>query len=226
MTINVNGVALDRVLVNGTRMERVYINGTQVYEAANGNVTQVFTGGGSGSFSLGAEDLNRHFVLVGTQFSGSGLPLPSTPTVNGSSMSLITYGSSGNFDDGGVTGIYTIKIPTGTGTVSFSAGSFGVVAIYRVTGCSQMTSPVSSGTTNGSLGSNYGSPSNGQGCCFVGTVGNFYNPAVPSPNSSGLGYAGSFGAVSAANSVSANSQYVSTNGNQISSFAIFAYDLY
>ena len=229
MTLNVNDTEMSLVNVNGTRMEVVNVNGTEVYRAQNGNVTLVLSNdSGGGSFDPGPEDLNRHFVVVGGRFSGGGLPFPSAPSINGVAMTGITAGTSGNFDDGGITGIYTIKIPTGTGTFSVSGALYTAITVYRVTGCYAMTSAVSAATTAGAINGNATSPANGKGCAFAGTVGNFYDPTVSAPVSSGLAapHPVSDSYHAASNTVTAGAQYIATNGNQISSYAVFAYDLF
>ena len=230
MTINLNGTEISEVNLNGTRMEVVNINGTEVYRAENGDVTMVYTGGRNGTFSPGAEDVNRHFVLVGVRFSGDGLPQPTTPTINGTSMTLITRGSSGVGDDGGITGVYTIKIPTGTGNLTVAQGGtyFNYIAIYRVTGIYAMTTStaLSYQTVGGAISGAKTSSANG--CFFGGSVTNFGTPSFPSPNSTGLTYTAPAdqGRIAASRTTTGPTQTVSLNGNQINSYAIFGYDLY
>jgi hypothetical protein len=230
MTLNVNGTEMSLVYANGTRMEVVNVNGTEVYRAENGGVTMVYTGSSNGTFSPGAEDVNRHFVLVGVRFSGSGLSQPTTPTVNGTPMTLITRGSSGVADDGGISGVYTIKIPTGTGTFTVAQGgtAFTYIAIYRVTGIYAMTTStaLSTQTRNGSISDIQASSSNG--CFFGGSVTNFGTPSFPSPNSAGLTYTApsAQGRIAASNVTTGPTQLVQLNGNQINSYAIFGYNLF
>lgn len=228
MTLNVNGTEMSLVYANGTRMSVVNVDGTEVYRAENGNVTLVYTGSPNGTFSPGVEDLNRHFVVVGVRFSGSGLPQPTTPTINGTSMNLITRGSSPVGDDGGITGIYTIKIPTGTGSFTIAQGGtvFIGVAIYRVTGIYSMTSALAAGTNNGSIVGSVTSSANG--CFFGASVSNFATPAYPSPNSSGLLYdvGSDQGRMAASNTTTGPTQSISLTGGQINSYATFGYNLY
>jgi hypothetical protein len=215
-----------RVNVNGTRMSVVNVNGTEVYRAENGNVTMIYTGGPSGSFSPGAEDINRHFVYVGLRFSGSALGSPTTPTINGTSPTTIITAVGNGGGDGGMVGIYTIKIPTGTANISFSQGGnvFTYAAIYRVTGCFSMTSAL----TASSGGGTYNSSSNG--CFFGASVSNFsLPPSFPSPNSSGLLVtfnAADGGRIAASNVTTGPTQGVSLSGNQINCGATFGYDLF
>jgi len=228
MTLNVNSTEMSLVYANDTRMSVVNVNDTEVYRAENGNVTLVYTGSPNGTFSPGIEDLNRHFVVVGTRFSGSALSNPTTPTINGTSMTLITRGNSTDYDDGGITGIYTIKIPTGTGSFTIAQGgtAFVGVAIYRVTGIYSMTSPLSQNSSSNSITGSQTSSANG--CFFGASVSNFATPAYPSPNSSGLLYdvGSNQGRMAASNTTTGPTQTVSLTGNQVNSFAIFGYDLY
>lgn len=229
MTINVNGNAMSVVNVNGTRMEVVNINDTEVYRAQNGNVTLVSAN--NSSFSPGAEDVNRHFVVLTSQFSGGGLPFPSVPSINGTATTQINADTSGAFDDGGTAGIYTIKIPTGTGTFTLSGGSGTPFTIYRVVGCASMNvgDAVSRQTNNGVTGpGNVASPANGKGCFFGVAVGNFSTPPGITPTSAGLdpGYTENACRHTASNVVTANTQFINLNGNQISSFVIFPYTLF
>lgn len=230
MTLNVNSTEMSLVNLNGTRMEVVNINGTEVYRAENGNVTMVYTGAEDGTFSPGVEDVNRHFVLLGVRFSGDGLGNAATPTINGTSMTLITRGNSSFEDDGGITGIFTIKIPTGTGTFTVAQGStaFNYIAIYRVTGIYEMTTStvLSSQSTRPSITGAETSSANG--CFFGASVQNFGTPSFPTPNSTGLTYTAPSdqGRIAASNVTTGPTQTVSLNGTQINSFAIFGYDLF
>jgi hypothetical protein len=225
MTLNVNGTEMSLVNLNGARMEAVNINGTNVYNAANGNVTMIYTGTENGTFDPGVEDVNRHFVVVGVRFSGDGLGNAATPTINGTSMTLITRGNSSFGDDGGITGIFTIKIPTGTGTFTVAQGStaFNYIAIYRVTGIFEMTTDtvLSSQSTRPTITGEKTSSANG--CFFGASVTNFGLPSFPSPNSTGLTYTApsNQGRIAASNVTTGPTQTVSLNGSQINSFAIF-----
>jgi len=229
MALTLNDTEMSEVYLNGTRMEVVNVNGTEVYRAENGNVTMVYTGAEDGTFDPGAEDVNRHFVLLGVRFSGDPLSTPTTPTINGTTMTLITRGSGSGGDDGGITGVYTIKIPTGTGrfTVAQGGTEFTYVAIYRVTGIFSMTATddLSSGSGNGLSGAK---TSSANGCFFGASVSNFATPSFPSPNSTGLTYTApsSQGRMAASNVTTGPTQTVSITGNQMNSFAIFGYDLY
>ena len=223
MTLNVNGSPMSLVNVNGTRMEVVNVNGTEVYRAENGNVTLAGTGY---SFNAGVEDINRHFVLVGGRFSGGALGTQPIPTVNGSPCTQIANYVGNGGGDGGVAGIFTIKIPTGTGTFTIGNSTFFYYAIYRVTGCVAMTTPL----TVSAGGGTYNSSSHG---CFFGTsVSNFAQPPAPTPNSSGLAvnfYAqvgASGGYIAASNTTTGPTQGVGLGGNQINAGATFAYDLF
>lgn len=220
MPLNVNGTEMSIVRVDNTRMERVFVNGTKVYQALNGNVTLAGIGY---SFDAGEEDANRHFVLVGGVFSGGALGQQPVPTVNGVSCVSIQNNVGNGFGDGGAAGIFTIKIPTGTGTFSIgNVSSFNFV-IYRVTGCFSMTSALTASSGGGS----YNATNNG---CFFGvSVQNFGNAPVPSPSSSGLAFSGVFGrdvSIAASNTTTGPTQSVSLGGNQINAGATFAYDLF
>lgn len=223
MTLNVNGTEMSLVYANGTRMSVVNVNGTEVYRAENGNVTLAGTGY---SFDPGVEDINRHFVLVGARFSGSALSQQPVPYVNGSPCTTIQNNVGNGGGDGGVAGIFTIKIPTGTGTFTITNSTFFYYAIYRVTGIYSMTSALSSGSGSGT----YNSSSNG--CFFGATLSNFAQPPTATPNSSGLtvnffAQVGASGGVcTASNSTTGPTQYVYLGGNQVNAGAIFAYDLY
>jgi hypothetical protein len=145
-------------------------------------------------------------------------------------MTLITRGNSSFEDDGGITGIFTIKIPTGTGTFTVAQGStaFNYIAIYRVTGIYEMTTDtvLSSQSTRPSITGAKTSSANG--CFFGASVRNFGTPPVPSPNSTGLTYTAPAdqGTIAASNVTTGPTQTVSLTGSQINSFAIFGYDLY
>ncbi len=223
MTLNVNGSPMSLVNVNGTRMEVVNVNGTEVYRAQNGNVTLAGTGY---SFDAGLEDINRHFVLVGARFSGSGLGTQPIPYVNGSPCTEIANYVGNGGGDGGVAGIFTIKIPTGTGTFTISNSTFYYYAIYRVTGCFSMTTPL----TVSSGGGTYSSSANG--CFFGASVSNFAQPPAPTPNSAGLAFnsfallGASGGYIAASNTTTGPTQSVGLGGNQINAGATFAYDLF
>ena len=159
-------------------------------------------------------------------FSGSALGTPTTPTINGTSPTTIITAVGNGGGDGGMVGIYTIKIPTGTSNISFSQGgnAFTYAAIYRVTGCFSMTSAL----TASSGGGTYNSSSHG--CFFGASVSNFALPgSYPSPNSSGLLVtfnASDGGRIAASNATTGPTQSVSLSGNQINCGATFAYDLY
>lgn len=201
-----------------------------VSAAANGDVTLVYSGSTNGTFDPGVEDVNRHFVLVGIRFSGSALSDATTPTINGTSMTLITRGVGNGGGDGGISGVYTIKIPTGIGlfTIAQTGTIFTHCAIYRVTGIVEMTtSTVLSSQSGTSLSGSKASSSNG--CFFGGSVSNFAIPGVISPSSSGLSVlfnSSDGGRVAASNSTTGPTQTVSLTGNQINSYAIFGYDLF
>ncbi len=230
MAITLNGTEMTEVNLNGTRMEVVNINGTEVYRAENGDVTMIYTGSRNGTFSPGVEDVNRHFVLLGVRFSGDGLSLPTTPTINGTSMTLITRGSGSGGDDGGITGVYTIKIPTGTDDFTVAQGGtyFNYIAIYRVTGIFSMEAAdaLSSGSSSSSITGAKTSSENG--CFFGASVRNFGTPSFPTPNSTGLTYTAPSdqGRIAASNVTTGPTQTVSLTGNQMNSYAIFGYDLY
>lgn len=226
MTLNVNGTEMSLVNVNGTRMQVVNVNGTEVYRAENGNVTMIYTGTG-GSFDPGVEDLNRHFVAACTRFSGSALGYPSPPAINGVTMNTITAGVGNGFGDGGITGIYTLKIPTGTSSLSISIGSFTYVALYRVTGIYSMTTAIAAGSSAGGIGGSVASSDNG--CFFGASVTNFTQPPYPSPSIGSLQYNtnnDSQGRMGATNDTTGPTQSISLGGNQVNSYATFGYDLY
>jgi len=224
MTLNVNSTEMTVVNVNGTRMSVVNVNGTEVYRAENGNVT--LAGFYTSSFDPGPEDINRHFVLVGARFSGSALGTQPVPTVNGVFCNTIQNNVGNGFGDGGVAGIFTIKIPTGTGTFTIGNISSYAFAIYRVTGIFSMASALTASAGGGT----YSSSSNG--CFFGASVSNFAQPPAPSPNSSGLlvnGFAiegAGGGYMAASNTTTGPTQGVSLGGNQINAGATFAYDLF
>ena len=226
MALTLNGTDMSRVYLNGTRMEAVNINGTNVYNAANGNVTMVYTGGPNASFSPGAEDANRHFVLVGVRFSGVPIGNAPVPLINGTTPTTIVYFRGTGGGDEGVCGIYTIKIPTGTADIPVSQGgaAFSNVAIYRVTGIFSMETALTA--SNG--GGTYNSSANG--CFFGATVQNFGTPPFPTPNSAGLTFTGGSGPVqgrmAASNVTTGPTQAVGLGGNQANCGATFGYDLY
>jgi hypothetical protein len=221
MALTLNGTEMTEVNLNGTRMEIVNINGTEVYRAAaSGDVTYIGTGY---SFDPGVEDINRHFVLVGGVFSGFALPGQPVPTVNGVSCSSIQNNVSLAGGDGGAAGIFTIKIPTGTGTFTIGNVANYNFVIYRVTGIFSMATALDSSSGGGT----YNSSANG---CFFGvTVQNFGDAPVPSPNSAGLAFSGVFGrdvSIAASNTTTGPTQSVSLGGSQINAGATFAYDLF
>lgn len=229
MTLNVNSTEMSVVNVNGTRMEVVNVNGTEVYRAQNGNVTLL--GNAVTSFTNTTEDLNRHFVLVGSNFSGSNFGTPPVPTINGTSCAVIQNVVFNN-GDGGVAGIFTFKAPTGS---SFSIGNVGIYSsftVYRVIGCTSMllADALFSGqrgagqTPNNITGAK---TSSANGCFFAAAVSNFSNAPQPSPNSSGLSYnAGGSGHRAASNTTTGPTQTVSIAGDQANVGAIFAYTLF
>lgn len=226
MALNVNGTAMTLVNANGTRMSVVNVNGTEVYRAENGNVTMIYTGTG-GSFDPGVEDINRHFVAACTRFSGSALPAPSAPSINGVTMNTITGLNGNGFGDGGITGIYTLKIPTGTSSLSISIANFTYVALYRVTGIYSMTTATAAGSSAGGISGNVASSANG--CFFGASVSNFTQPPYPSPNIGSLIYNtnnDSQGRMGATNATTGPTQSISLGGNQVNSYATFSYDLF
>jgi len=197
-----------------------------VSAAANGDVTMIYTGSG-GSFNPGVEDINRHFVAVCTRFSGGGLPSPGAPLINGVTMTTITSGVGNGFGDGGITGIYTIKIPTGTSSLPISIDIFTYVALYRVTGIISMTTALASGTSAGAISGSVTSSANG--CFFGASVQNFAQPSYPSPSIVSLRYntdGSNQGRMGATNATTGPTQSISLDGNQINSYATFAYDLF
>ena len=220
MTLNVNNTAMSLVNVNGTRMEVVNVNGTEVYRAEKGNVTLVSVD--SLSFSPGLEDINRHFVLVGVNFSGNAFGGQPVPTVNGIGCNSIVNAVGNGGGDGGIAGIFTVKIPTGTGTFTIgNSGSFRL-SVYRVTGCFSMATALTASTGGGS----YNGSANG--CFFGASVSNFSNAPTPTPNSAGLvyGYPNVAGTTAASNTTTGPIQSVGLGGNQINAGATFAYDLF
>jgi hypothetical protein len=226
MTLNVNGTEMSVVNVNGTRMSVVNVNGTEVYRAENGNVTLIY-GGTGGSFDPGVEDINRHFVAACTRFSGSGLPFPSAPSINGVTMNTITAGVGNGFGDGGITGIYTLKIPTGTSSLSISIGIFTYVALYRVTGIYSMTTATAAGSSAGGISGDVASSANG--CFFGASVQNFGKPPYPSPSIGSLQFNtdnDAQGRMGATNATTGPTQSISLGGNQQNSYATFAYNLF
>jgi hypothetical protein len=226
MTINVNSTEMSLVNVNGTRMSVVNVDGTEVYRAENGNVTLIY-GGTGGSFDPGVEDVNRHFVAVCTRFSGSALGSPSAPSISGTTMNTITSGVGNGGGDGGITGIYTLKIPTGTSSLSISIASFTYVALYRVTGIASMTSAIAAGTSAGAISGSVASSDNG--CFFGASVQNFGKPSYPSPSISSLQFNtdnDAQGRMGATNDTTGSTQSINLDGNQINSYATFGYDLY
>jgi len=226
MTLNVNSTEMTVVNVNGTRMSVVNVDGTEVYRAENGNVSLIY-GGTGGSFSPGVEDINRHFVAVCTRFSGSGLPFPSAPSINGITMNTITSGVDNKLGDGGTTGIYTLKIPTGTSSFSISVAIFSYAALYRVTGITSMTSAISAGTSGGGISGSVASSSNG--CFFGASVTNFGRPSYPSPSIGSLQFntdGDVQGRMGATNATTGPTQSINLDGNQINSYATFGYDLF
>lgn len=227
MALTFNGTNITEVYFNGTRMTTVNFNGTEFIGAANGDVTMVYTGSPNGSFSPGAEDINRHFVLVGTRFSGIPIGSPPTPLINGTTPTTIITGNGGAEGDEGVVGIYTIKIPTGTANIPVSQGgaAFSYVAIYRVTGIVSMTTPLTASNSGGTY------TSSANGCFFGASVSNFSQPPYPSPSIGSLqfgtdGDTGSQGRMGATNATTGPTQSVVLSGNQINAGATFAYDFF
>lgn len=168
MSIKLNNVNATDVFFNGTRMESVQFNGSTIHNAKNGNVSLARTG--AGSFSPGEEDVNRHFVVIQTQFSSSSLPNRPIPTLDGSSMLTVFNRTNYFYDDGHSVRISTIKLPTGTANVTV-ADTDGFVLVFRVVGCSSMATPFASTYTEGSAGVTLNTPTNG--CSFLGFVHNF-----------------------------------------------------
>jgi hypothetical protein len=219
MTLNVNDTEMSLVNVNGTRMEVVNVNGTEVYRAQNGNVTLAYAGGVSGSFSPGAEDVNRHFVVIGTLFLGTGSRPVTAPLINGVATTQIVANVVGGSDFGSC-GIFSIKAPTGTSSFTVSAPAFETATVYRVTGINSMASALSTGTSSGNA------TSSAKGCFFGASVGNFSLPPSPTPNSSGLAASYVYGCAAASNVTTGPTQSVGLNGSQANCFAIFAYDIF
>lgn len=228
MALTLNGTDMSQVYLNGTRMEVVNINGTEVYRAENGNVTLVGTAYGSNyTFDPGIEDVNRHFVLVGERFSGSALSTQPIPYVEGIECSVIENRVGNGGGDGGVAGIFTVKIPTGTGTFTITNSVYMYYAIYRVTGIVDMTTALMSSGSGGTY------TSSSHGCFFGATLSNFATPPIATPNSAGLTVnfrtlvSGDSGGISTASNITTGpTQTVTLGGNQVNAGATFAYDLY
>jgi len=219
MTISLNGTSMTEVYLNGTRMEIVNINGEEVYRAENGNVTLVSSG--SNTFSPGAEDLNRHFVILSGRFTASTTSTGPVPTINGASGTTIKNAVDNSNDDGGRCGIFTFKIPTGTGTFTV-ANVDSNFCVYKVTGITSMAAAFATAQNSGGSTISVTSPTNG--CGFVVAVNNFgsvgaltgtdtdlrYNPGNP-----GFG----------ANRAVTSGTHVFEGATQVNIAATFEYDL-
>lgn len=229
MTFSINGTQMTQVNVNGTRMTVVQVNGTEVFRADNGNVTLV--SGNSTSFNPGLEDVNRHFVILTGNFSSNpfkdpitGQPSPGPiPTINGSTgMTILNIVDNGN-DDGGRAGIFTFKIPTGTGTFTVGGITSGDFAVYRVVGINSMTTAYA--TIQTSNNTTYSLNSSANGCGFVVAVRNFNSVTSITGTTPGLtffpGNPG-FGATNPTTSPTQSYQAYS----QCNIAATFAYNLY
>lgn len=193
--------------------------------AAKGNVTMLSTGTGSTlSFVDMEEDVNRHYVILGTDFSASAQSLQPVPTINGIACQTIGNRVANGGDDGSSQGIFTLKLPTGTGVFTVENINTFVITVYRVTGCISMAVPLEVATARSTTASITASDN---GCFFGVCVDNFSSAPLPYPNSEGLTRAlGTNGSVGASNSTSGPTQTANMNGNQGNLYATFAYDIY
>jgi hypothetical protein len=185
MAINLNNSSILRVNYNNVRMEKVFINGVQVLEEMSGAVTLVSSN--STSFSPGAEDVNRHFVILSGRFSSNALGTGPVPTINSQSGTTILNQVNNQFNDGGRCGIFTFKIPTGTSTFTVeNAGD--PFCVFRVVGVPSMTSAFATAVNAGGP-INVASPASpAKGCGFVVAVNNFGSVGAISGTDSDLRY--------------------------------------
>lgn len=177
MTAQFNGTSLTDVYFNGSRVESVVFNGTTVHNAKKGAVSYIMSG--TGNFDPGEEDINRHFVVVQSEFSSGGLPDRPVPTINGTSMNTVANRTNYFYEDGHSVRISTLKIPTGTGTFTL-ANCSGLATLYRVVGIRDMSTAYSTNYTEGSGGITMSTVNNG--CSFVGYCNNFGYPGSSCSN--------------------------------------------
>lgn len=171
MTAQFNGTSLTDVYFNGTRAESVVFNGTTVHNAKAGATSFIMNG--TGSFSPGEEDVNRHFVVIQSEFSSGGLPDRPVPTINGVSMNTVANRTNYFYEDGHSVRITTLKIPTGTGTFTL-ANCSGHTTLFRVVGIRDMSTAYSTNYSEGSGGLSVSTSSHG--CSFIGFCNNFGYP--------------------------------------------------
>lgn len=229
MTFNVNNTNMDTIYVNGVRMEVVNVNGTEVYRGQKGAVSIVASGTGATvpqtiTFSPGAEDVNRHFVILSSRFTASTTTFGPVPTINGLSGSTILNDYDNGGDDGGRAGIFTFKIPTGTGTFTV-ANLDRTYCIFRVVGIKNMSAAYGTAKTINTGNFTVSSPANG--CGFVVVVSSFNQITAIGGTTTGLTYFpgnddGGYGANNAVTSPTHTFQGFA----QINLAATFAYDFY
>lgn len=229
MVFKVNSTTMDTVRVNGTRMSVVRVNGTEVYRGENANLSIVATGTSatipqSVTFNPGVEDVNRHFVIMSARFTAGGTTTGPVPTINGSAGTTILNDFDNGGSDGGRAGIFTFKIPTGTGT--FTAANLDrSFCIFRVVGIKSMTTAYGTAKTIASGNFTVATPANG--CAFVVDVANFNTITAITGTTTGLTYFpgndnGAFGANNAVTSPTHTFQGYA----QINLAASFAYDFF
>jgi len=144
------------------------MNGTEVYRGENGNVSLVSRS--DLTFSPGPEDVNRHFVVLSGLFSASAVSTGPVPIINGATGTTIKNVVDNGSDDGGRAGIFTFKIPTGTGTFTVTNVD-PRFCVYRVTGIPDMSTAFATAQTGGSGDINVNAPY--RGCGFIVAVQNF-----------------------------------------------------
>lgn len=177
MTLEFNSTAMSDVYFNGTRMESVVFNGTTTHNAKNGAVTSaanddVMVASDSLVFSPGEEDVNRHFVVVQSQFSSGALSDRPVPQLGGVSMSTVFNRTNYFYDDGHSVRISVLKVPTGTSDITLTNCN-GCVSVFRVVGIADMTTPYATAYTEGGSGVSVNTATHG--CTFLGFVCNFGN---------------------------------------------------
>lgn len=149
MTISANNTEIDDIYYNGIRAQEVFINDQIIYRKMNGSVSMVWTGSGSGTFTVGLEDRARHFIVVSGAFSANGLSTGPIPKINGITCNTIFNDVDNGNNDGGRCGVFAIKIPDGVGTFSIT-NTDSVAAVYQVYGINALTAYATAANSGGS----------------------------------------------------------------------------
>lgn len=194
---------------------------------AKGNVTLAGTGSGTSfTFVDNQEDANRHFVVVMARYSSGSTPAQNIPTINGIACQTITNIRSSVGAGSGTAGVYTLKMPTGTGVFTLAGLVSDLrIVVYRVTGCVSMAVPVGLST---SFGAAQSISSSSNGCFFGACVNEARDAPLPFPQSSGLTYIDTIfdNSIAASNATTGPTQVVSLTGDYLNVGATFAYDIY